>query len=460
MLNPVRPGQKWLSTPKAIGFCVIAAGFSLANAAPTDSAKVAPTTAEKPAPAVTSEPTTAPVVEAKKEVLDTTSDEQVSRNMTAAADSSAAKTAQQDSAKVAAAALKEPTVLENLKLSKFKAGGILRTVVSTRDLSAEDDAAKTATMGVDLARLSFSGQFETGYGFGAELDFAKSGGAMGLGQVYMQWQKGPFDQIRAGRIKRMFSHEAILSDNQLPFNFRGSLYQDFLNKTTGYTGYEVGVNLSSGWEDAGIPVHYQLGIYNGRRADTSSRAYTVDAWKDADLKAKDLAFHIDAQVHPTLLLEAGLTTKTTEDKSTASNFDLAINTAYQLGAFFSHKNVRVNGEIAYGDNHKGRDALIVDGSSNFLGFYLEGLVRHTYASSRWSELLLKLEGLDPDMGLGDEDGKPNDGKFRYSLGGSYGLNADNSLTLVWGFLHPITESKVTADSRLRHDVDLYWKMAF
>ncbi len=421
-------------------------------------AKVNQATAENAAPATTPVAEKAP---APSEVMDTTSDEQASRMMTEAADNSAAKTAQEDSVKAAAKALKEPAVLENLKLSEFKVGGILRTAASSYDLSANSDASKSATLGIALARLTFAGKFGNGFGFGTELDFAKSGGSLGLGQVYMQWQKNAFDQVRVGRIKRLFSHEALLSDNQLPFNFRGTLYQDFLNKTTGYTGYDVGIHFMSGFEDGGVPVHYGIGIYNGRRADTTSHAYTIDAWKDADLKAKDIAFHIDAQMPIGLTLEASLSTKTTEDKSDAENFDLAINTAYELGAFYQWKGLQLNGEIAYGDNHQGRDALILGGgSSNFLAFYVEALARHDYAGGDWSQVLLKLEGLDPDMGFGSEDGKPNDGKFRYSVGATYGLNADNSLTLVWGILHPITESKVTSDSRLHHDVDLFWKMAF
>jgi hypothetical protein len=392
--------------------------------------------------------------------LDTTSDEHTSRMMTHAADSSAAQTAMDDSAKAKAATLKEPATLENLKLSEFKVGGLMRAVATSHDLSANNDASKTASLGLALARLTFAGKFENGFGFGTELDFAKSSGGLNLGQIYMQWQKSPFDQVRFGRIKRLFSHEALLSDNQLPFQFRGSLYQDFLNKTTGYTGYDVGVNFMSGFEDGGIPVHYGLGIYNGRRADSTSHAYTVDAWSDADLKAKDVAFHIDAQMPIGLTLEASLTTKTTEDKSDAANFDIAINTAYELGAFYQWKGMQLNGEIAYGDNHQGRDAYIIGCSSNFLAFYVEALARHDYQSGDWSQLMLKLEGLDPDMGFGSDDGKPNDGKFRYSVGATYGLNADNSLTLVWGILHPITESKVTSESRLHHDLDLFWKMAF
>lgn len=465
MLNPVRQGQNRNSshhhrsasarvTLIALGFIAMGASQALAQADTAKKEVVPPTTT-----------TVAPSPASVAETLDTASvDPEGSAMVKAAAlaaDSTAHHAAQDDSVKTALAALKEPASLQNTKLAKLKFGGLARTSAYARDLSAESDGAKTASLGIDLVRLGMQGEFDNGFGFNAELDYAKAAGGVSAAGVYLQWQKGPFDKVRAGRIKRAFSHEAILGDAALPFNFRGALYQDFLRKTNGYTGYDIGISFASGFEDAGIPVRYELGIYNGRKNDSVAGHYDVDPWRDSDLKAKDMAFRLEVEPMKGLLLEAALTNKTAEDRSNADNFDLAFNTAYQIGAFYTCKGLRINGEFAYGDNHQGRDALIVSGSSNFLAFYLEAMLRHDYGKTgRWSESLIKFEGLDPDMGFGSDEGKPNDGKFRYTLGATYGFTRDVSVTLAWGFLQPISESQVSSDTRLRHDLDLFWKMVF
>jgi Phosphate-selective porin O and P len=476
MLNPVRQGQNRKSSHHRLGLFALVAlttGVGVVFAQPTQpvdtakAAKVAPETAT-PAPAVLATPTgpaATSVPSPTPETLDTTAAAQTGAAMSQAADratdSLAAHAAKDDSVKSALAALKEPTSVENAKLAKLKFGGVARTSAYARDISAESDAAKTLSMGVDLIRLGMQGEFGNGFGFNAELDYAKAAGGVSAAAVYVQWQKGAFDKVKAGRIKRAFSREAILSDALLPFNFRGALYQDFLRKANGYTGYDVGISFASGFEDAGIPVRYELGVYNGRKNDSVAGHYDVDAWKDSDLKAKDVAFRIEAEPMKGLLLEGALTTKTAEDRSDADNFDIKVNTAYQVGAFYTCKGLRVNGEFAYGDNHQGRDALIVKGSSDFLAFYIEAMLRSDYGNTgRWSETLLKFEGLDPDMGFGSDDGKPNDGKFRYTLGATYGFTRDVSVTLAWGFLQPISESQVSSDTRLRHDLDLFWKLVF
>lgn len=479
MLNPVRQGQNRNSShhhPRIVAqLAFLAAGlFGLSpesvgaqvtapqTAAPQTTAQQAITPQSDTAKALQ---TAAPAKAAAVETLDTSSADPEGSAMvqaaSLAADSTTQQAAQDDSVKAALAALKEPTSLQNAKLAKLKFGGLARTSAYARDISAESDAAKTASMGLDLVRLGMQGDFDNGFGFAAELDYAKATGGVSAAAVYVQWQKGAFDKVKAGRIKRAFSREAIMGDAALPFNFRGPLYHDFLRRVNGYAGYDIGISFSSGFEDAGIPVRYELGIYNGRKNDSVAGHYDIDAWRDGDLKAKDMAFRLEVEPMKGLLLEAALTNKTAEDRSDADNFDLAFNTAYQIGAFYTCKGLRVNGEFAYGDNHQGRDALIVSGSSNFLAFYLEAMLRHDYGNTgRWSESLIKFEGLDPDMGFGSDEGKPNDGKFRYTLGATYGFTRDVSVTLAWGFLQPISESQVSSDTRLRHDLDLFWKMVF
>ncbi len=404
---------------------------------------------------------TAPAPSTARETLDTTSEAPVAVSMTAAADSSKLATANADSAKAAAAKVKEPIFLENARLAHLKVGGFFRGNAYARDISAENDLEKQTSLALDLVRLTFQGDFGDGFGFHNELNFAKGSAGLSLGQVYMQWQRGLFDRVQAGRIIRSFSHEPLLTEAQLPFQHRGRLYQDFLNRVTGYAGYDIGIHFASGFEDGGIPVRYGLGLYNGRASKDPAIGYVNDTWKDSDLKAKDLAFHIEADPVKGLTAEFALSTKTTEDKSNPTDFTLAINTAYVAGLFYTCHGYRLNGEIAYGDNHKGDDAFISEGSANFLAFYVEALARHDYAKTgRWSEVGLKFEGLDPDMGFKSNEGKPNDGEMRFSLAATYGMNANNALALVWGTLMPVTESRSTSDRRLHHDIDLYWRMVF
>jgi len=429
-------------------------------AAPADSSAKSPSVdssaalrdTSAPAPKVSSQPAPG---KAMASAHDT-----VAAAMSAAADSSQSAVLSADSAKAARAALKDPIPLENARLSHFRLNGVVRGTAYARDLSAHADIDKASSFGLDLARLSFAGDFGDGFGFAADLDLAKGQNGLGVGQLSLQWRKGPFDKIHAGRIKRAFSHEALLGDAQLPFNYRGRLYNAFLQKTTGYTGYDLGIGFLSGFEDGDIPVRYELAIYNGRHSEDPAVGYSRDAWADGDLQAKDVAFRLEVEPTSRITVEAALSTKAAEDKSDPENFNLAMNTAYELGVFYQDGGVQVNGEIAYGDNHQGVDARIVDGSSDFLAFYLEGILRHDYPAGHWSEALFKLEGLDPDMGFKRNAGKKNDGKLRYTLGVTYGMTAYNSLTLAWGVLHPISESRSTSDTRLRHDLDCFWKMVF
>ena len=72
------------------------------------------------------------------------------------------------------------------------------------------------------------------------------------------------------------------------------------------------------------------------------------------------------------------------------------------------------------------------GSSEFLAFYAMLMLRTEYAKGRASETLVKVEGLDPDMTLGEGGGKPNDGKFRYTVGANYFFTPRISLLLNYG----------------------------
>jgi hypothetical protein len=159
-----------------------------------------------------------------------------------------------------------------------------------------------------------------------------------------------------------------------------------------------------------------------------------------------------------LKLEAAVSAKAAEDRSDANTFAFAANTAYELGAEFSHGPLRLMGEASMGDNHQGADSLIVEGSSRFFAFYAMGVWHEAYGGGRASELVLKVEGLDPDFGWKKGHGKPNDGRLRYTGGCNYFFTPAVSILADYSLLHPIT--KVPGADRLIHSLDLMWRLSF
>jgi hypothetical protein len=238
---------------------------------------------------------------------------------------------------------------------------------------------------------------------------------------------------------------------------RGQLYSTFLNETTGYAFHDVGVTLKGGFEDEGLEVTYEAGVFNGKQSENGYAGAHYEA-VDKGLKAKDFAGRAALKGFYGFEAELAFSTKTAEKATDGENLDFAANAAYEAGMAYEIKGVRFQGEIAWGSNHKGSDSLIVDGSSEFLAFYAMLLWRRDYAGGRASESLIKIEGLDPDMTIGSGGGQPNDGKFRYSAGVNYFFTPKISMLLNYGLLHPITEA--SGEGHLDQDVDLLWRLNF
>jgi len=257
-------------------------------------------------------------------------------------------------------------------------------------------------------------------------------------------------------LRRPFSQEALQSSKSLYTIERGLLYQDFLSGATGYSDYDLGLVAYGGFEDEGVPVGYEIGVFNGKQKDSVQGSYAGQQYRDTDrgFKAKDMVFRLAASPVSSLKVEGDVSTKAAEDESSADNFIYAVNTAYQVGLDFTYGRLRALAEAAWGDNHQGIDARIVDGSRPFFAFYAMGVWREDYVLGRASELVLKVEGLDPDA----RKVKPNDGQLRYTLGCNYFFTPRISFLADYGVLHPITE--VPGDKDLSHDIDVMWRMSF
>ena len=133
-----------------------------------------------------------------------------------------------------------------------------------------------------------------------------------------------------------------------------------------------------------------------------------------------------------------------------------MNTGYQVGADLLLGPLRLLGEVAWGDNHQGRDARIISGASLFFAFYGTAVWREDYARGRASELVLKLEGLDPDFEPDSGEGAANDGKPPLHLGVQLVLHPQGERPSNYGVLQPITE--IPGEDELVHDLDAMWRM--
>jgi hypothetical protein len=87
-----------------------------------------------------------------------------------------------------------------------------------------------------------------------------------------------------------------------------------------------------------------------------------------------------------------------------------------------------------------------------------GVWREDYRRGRASELVLKLEGLDPDYAFAKGEGAYNDGKLRYTAGCNYFFTPAVSVLADYSVLQPVTG--VDSESRLRHSLDVLWRISF
>jgi hypothetical protein len=241
---------------------------------------------------------------------------------------------------------------------------------------------------------------------------------------------------------------------------RGALYSTFLTDATGYAGYDLGLLFHGGFVDEDVPVTYEVGLFNGKQSDNPAEGYANQHYEaqDAGFKSKDLVFRLVAQPFKPLKVEAAVSTKAAEDKTDPATFSYHVNTGYEVGADLLVGPLRILGEAAWGDNHQGRDARIISGTSLFFAFYGAAVWREDYSRGRASELVLKLEGLDPDFEPGSGDGAANDGKLRYTFGTNYFFTPKVSVLANYNVLQPITE--VPGEDGLVHDLDVMWRMSF
>jgi phosphate-selective porin OprO/OprP len=114
------------------------------------------------------------------------------------------------------------------------------------------------------ARMSLQGSFAEKFDFKAELDLAGGmGSASGIraqaADLYAQWSKHKFAQIRAGQFKTPFGHEQLYSDTRV-FTVERTLGTDRIGLSR-----QVGVQLGG---DVG-KVSYSIGAFNGNGSNTS-----------------------------------------------------------------------------------------------------------------------------------------------------------------------------------------------
>ncbi len=342
-------------------------------------------------------------------------------------------------------------------LSKLELGGTVQLKGLYHDFSADRDADKRLSLTLRRFKIELDGAVDPHFGFRSGFLMDGNNKAFGIDDAYLYYAVSDLIGFKGGKVKRPFSQEALQSSKSLYTIERGELYHDFL---TGYAYFDVGVMAYGGFVEEGRSLGYEVGIFNGKQNDDPSKDYSGQHYETTDkgFLAKDVVMRITAVPIKALKLEAAVSTKAAEDTTDPNTFAYNVNTAYELGFAFTGKHLRVLGEAAWGDNHNKRDSRIVNGSSLFFTFYTTGIWREDYSQGRASELVLKVEGLDPDFEAGKGEGKPNDGKLRYTLGSNYFFNPRVSLMLDYGVLQPITEVK--GDKDLVHNLDALIRLTF
>jgi hypothetical protein len=343
-------------------------------------------------------------------------------------------------------------VLESLALS-----GTVQLKAFYRDFASDRDADKRLSLQLRRFKLGLEGAVSAHAGFRGEFLLDGADKAFGTEDAYLWWRLNEKVGFKGGKLKRPFSQEALQSSRSLYTVERGELYHDFLANTTGYAYYDLGLMAYGGFEEDGAGFGYEFGVFNGKQ---SAEGYANQQAEktDAGFIAKDVVVRLTAAPIRKLKLEAAVSTKAAENRSDANTFAYAVNTAYELGAEFDLGPLRLLGEVSMGDNHKGADSLIVAGAARYFAFYAMGVWHEDYSGGRASELVLKLEGLDPDFGWKTGQGRPNDGILRYTGGCNYFFSPAVSLLADYTLRQPIT--KVPGQDRLIHSLELLWRLSF
>jgi hypothetical protein len=433
-----------------------------AAAAPASPA-APPAAAPAGQPAVPAPAAPAPAVPPANEVIDSSAASAPVNSVDEAGSDSAiiAAVAEVDSAALAALTSQpEPLLFRNSSLAHLDLSGTMQLKALYHGVTEDRDADKRLSLQLRRFKLDLEGALDAHSGFRGELLVDGNGRNFGVENAYLFYKVNDFVGFKGGKQKRPFSQEALQSSKSLYTIERGELYHEFLAATTGYAYFDLGLVAYGGYSEDGASLAYELGVFNGKQNDDAAGNYNGQQHENLDkgFKAKDVVFRLSAIPFKSLKLEGAVASKAAEDVGDPNSFRYAVNTAYQLGADYTYQHLRLLGEASWGDNHKRQDAKIISGSTRFFAFYATGVWREDYTRNRASEMVLKLEGLDPDFGWDEGDGAPNDGKLKYTAGVNFFFSRNVSVMANYGVLQPIT--KVEGEGDLSQDLDLLWRLVF
>ncbi len=370
----------------------------------------------------------------------------------------------QDSTSATAAAKPAATAgfaqITHVGFDTLSLGGTFQVQGFYHDMDDDNDQNKQLSLSVNEFRLDLNGVYNEHFGVLGQFLVQANAQQLGIENAYGFFHAGEW-VFKAGKLAKPFSMEALQDDATLPTVQRGELYNNFLVNTTGYALYDVGATIQGGFVDAGNALTYEIGLFNGKQNNSPDSNYSGAQYvtQDAGFRAKDFAGRLAYKGLGGLEADLAFSTKTAEVLNGPGNLDVKGIAAYEAGLAYERQGLRFQGEIAWGDNQNGLDSNIVeaDSSSEFLAFYAMLLWRHQYSHGRASEALVKMQGLDPTMSFSGSS-KPNDGKFRYTLGANYFFTPKVSVLLDYGILQPIT--KVAGEGHLVYDLDALWRLNF
>lgn len=350
--------------------------------------------------------------------------------------------------------------ISNSLLAKLSLGGTVQLKAFYHNMFADRDADKKLSLNLRRLKLDLNGAVDTHAGFKAGLLLDANNRALGIDDGYLYYTVNEFVGFKGGKLKRPFSQEALQSSLNLYTVERGELYHDFIANTVGYAYYDLGLVAYGGFAEEGRTFGYEIGIFNGKQNDNVNGSYSGQHYEaqDKGFKAKDFVMRVTAIPINQLNLEFAVSTKAAEDTTNPDQFALAVNTGYEIGANYTFHQLKLLSEISWGDNQNKRDALIINGSSEYFAFYGTAVWHEDYKGGRASETVLKFEGLDPDFGWKDGEGKPNDGLLRYTFGSNYFFTPRTSVLVDYSVLQPIT--KIVGQKDLTQSLDVMWRLTF
>ncbi len=345
-------------------------------------------------------------------------------------------------------------------LSKLELGGTVQLKGLYHKFTSDQDADKSLSLNLRRFKMDLDGAVDKHFGFKGGFLMDGNNRAFGIDDGYLYYTMSNWVGFKGGKMKRPFSQEALASSKSLYTIERGELYFDFLANTTGYAYYDIGLLAYGGFTEDGRTLGYEIGIFNGKQNHSDSKDYSGQHYETTDkgFIAKDFVMRVTAEPMKDLKIEAAVSTKAAEDTTDANNFKYNVNTGYEVGLGYHHKNLNLQGEVSWGDNHNGVDKRILSGSTRYFAFYALAVWREEYSQGRASESVIKVEGLDPDFGAGKNEGKPNDGILHYTFGMNYFFNPRVSLLTNYGLIQPVT--KVVGNQKIDQNLEMMWRLTF